>query len=86
MTTAFFYESGYCDPETAIVECGGGGGGDLGGGGGGTPLPSPTCYGKVHSFTNWEGDGVGGIELMVKHYAGQGGTRIDEQIMDEDLN
>lgn len=68
-----------CDPETALIECGGGGGG------GGTLTPT-TYSAKVHSFINWEGDGVGGIELMVKHYAGQGGTRIDEQIMEEGLD
>jgi hypothetical protein len=43
-----------------------------------------TQVGYVSGFINWKGDGVGGIELMVKHYDRQGGTRLDEEIMSED--
>ncbi|HEY0024320.1 MAG TPA: hypothetical protein VGB24_15495 [Longimicrobium sp.] len=46
--------------------------------------PVATFLGVLYSFKNYRGDGIGGIELMVKHYAGMGGTKIDEQIMDED--
>ena len=45
--------------------------------------PVATYAGQLHLFANYESDGVGGIELVVKHYAGKGGTRIDEQVMDE---
>lgn len=45
--------------------------------------PVATFVGVLQSFKNYRGDGIGGIELLVKHYAGKGGTKIDEQIMDE---
>ncbi|HEX2080804.1 MAG TPA: hypothetical protein VHG08_24070, partial [Longimicrobium sp.] len=42
--------------------------------------------GEIHRFLNYEGDGWGGIELMVKTYTGIGGTRLDEQIMNEEFS
>jgi hypothetical protein len=45
--------------------------------------PVATYVGRLYQFKNYEGDGIGGIELLVKHYAGRNGTRIDEQLMAE---
>ncbi len=36
-----------------------------------------TYTGYLHEYRNFEGDGVGGIELYVQHYAGRYGSKID---------
>jgi hypothetical protein len=51
---------------------------------GGPSAPPNTRTGTLRSFRNYDGDGVGGVEIVVKHYAGRDGPRIDQQGMDED--
>jgi hypothetical protein len=48
--------------------------------------PVAVYVGRLSTFKNYVGDGVGGIELMVKHYAGRNGSRISEEIMDESIH
>lgn len=57
---------------------------DPGCSGGPSLYPPNTRTGTLRSFRNYEGDGVGGVEVVVKHYAGRDGPRIDQQGMDED--
>ncbi|HEX8904436.1 MAG TPA: hypothetical protein VF771_06325 [Longimicrobiaceae bacterium] len=45
--------------------------------------PVATYYGRLYSFKNYIGDAVGGIELLVKHYAGLGGPKISDEVMSE---
>lgn len=62
------------------IQCGGGGALPGDGSGGSTGYTG----GEVHSFLNYEGDGWGDIELMVKTYTAVGGTRLDEKIIPGD--
>ncbi|HEU4455715.1 MAG TPA: hypothetical protein VFR81_21810 [Longimicrobium sp.] len=47
----------------------------------GTPMyaitSTSTYSGYLQSYRNYDGDGVGGIELYVQHFAGQYGAKID---------
>lgn len=66
---------------TVTIQCtGGGGGGTDPGTGGGTGYTG----GEVHGFMNYEGDGWGDVEVMVKTYPHPGGSRLDEEIIPSD--
>jgi len=71
-----------CAGPEALLPC------STGGTGGGGYSTGPATYtATLHTFKNYKGDGVGGIELVVKHYAGNAqGTRIDEQLLGEALH
>jgi hypothetical protein len=65
-------DAGICDPN------------DSGCGGAAEAPPPNTRLGTFWSFKNYESDGVGGVEIVVKHYAGRYGPRIDQVGVDED--
>jgi len=76
-----------CDPQTALLPCPDDGGSSGGGGGGGGGTTVPTYTATLVNFKNYTGDGIGGIELLVKHYAGNwNGTKIEQKLYDENMH